>query len=163
MPPSPPPKRKRRTLSQAATPNGENRDLRRRGQIHTLAEQKGAISVLRFCGFDLELFVDDVLDRRDGPALCCARDLTGARWLIVQVDDDPDHLSWMCAQASERAVRAVTDGRASPADVLRHSATGTVELVTIDHGRAVPDRCLPCASVLQHLLSSADRPALLIA
>jgi hypothetical protein len=107
--------------------------------------------VLRFCGFELELFVDHVLTRQGWPSICCARDFTGSRWLIVQVNYDPDHLTWMCARASERAVCAVRSGYASPADVLRHSATGTVELVTVDHGRAVPDRCVPCALVKEHL------------
>jgi hypothetical protein len=107
--------------------------------------------VLRFCGFELELFVDDVLARQGWPSICCARDFTGSQWLIVQVDYDPDHLSWMCAPASEKAVLAVRNGYAKPTDVLRHSATGTVELVTVDHGRAVPDRCVPCARVAEHL------------
>jgi hypothetical protein len=116
--------------------------------------------MLTFCGFELELFVSEVLERRSLPVLCCAEDLTGGLWLIVQTDDDPDHLTWMCAQASERAMRAVRDGRASPTDLLCHSSTGTVEMVTIDHGRAVPDRCLPCASLPLYLPPSAERPAL---
>jgi hypothetical protein len=112
--------------------------------------------MLRFCGFDLELFVDEVLDRRDWPTLCCAHDITGNQWLIVQVDDDPGHLAWLCAPVSERAMRAVRDGHCAPTDVVRHSATGAVELVTIDHGRTVPDRCLLCDRVLEHLWSWAD-------
>jgi hypothetical protein len=103
--------------------------------------------VLRFCGFELELFVDEILTRENGPTVCCGRDFAGGLWLIVQVDDHPDRLAWMCAPASVQAIQAVRDRNASPADVLRHSATGMVELVTIDHGRALPDRCLPCASV----------------
>jgi hypothetical protein len=115
--------------------------------------QKKETHVLRFCGFDLELFVDDVLARQGWPSICCARDFTGRLWLIVQVSYDPDHLSWMCAQASELAVQAVRSGYASPTDVLRHSATGTVELITVDHGRTVPDRCVPCARVAEHLVT----------
>ena len=107
--------------------------------------------MLRFCGFELELFVDEVLARENGPTVCCGRDFAGGLWLIVQVDDDPDRLVWMCAPASGPAIQAVREGHASPADVLRHSATGMVELVTIDHGRALPDRCLPCASVPRQL------------
>jgi hypothetical protein len=41
--------------------------------------------------------------------------------------------------------------------VLRHSATGCVELVTVDHGRAVPDRCLLCEHVSEYLPPSIDR------
>jgi hypothetical protein len=110
--------------------------------------------VLRFFGFDLELFVDDVLSRGSWPSVCCGRDFAGGHWLIVQVDEGPDQLAWICAPASEYAIQAVRDGHASPADVLRHSATGTVELVTTDHGRALPDRCLPCASLPPQLLSA---------
>lgn len=110
-----------------------------------------------FCGFDPELVVEDVLDRGDWPTLCCARDLCGNEWLIVLVDDDAAHLAWMCAPVSERAMRAVRDGHSAPSDVLRHSATGTVELVTVDHGLAVPDRCLLCERVSEYLPASTDR------
>jgi hypothetical protein len=103
--------------------------------------------MLRFCGFDLELLIDDVISRDEWPALCGAHDEGGANWLIVQVDDDEDHPAWLCAPLSARAIQAVLEGRASPDDVLRHSATGTVELVTVDHGRAVPDRCLLCSEI----------------
>jgi hypothetical protein len=113
--------------------------------------------MLTFYGFDLELFVEEVLDRGNWPTLCCARDFRGGQWLIVQVDDDPDSLAWMCAPVSQRAIRAVRDGYCAPADVLCHSATGTVELVTVEHGRAVPDRCLLGECVSEQLSTSADR------
>src|SRR6266702_4294040 len=98
--------------------------------------------MLRFCGFDLELIVDAVLVRDVGPTLCQARDLSGGPWLILQVDDDPLHLAWLCAPVSKRAMQAVVDGEVSPAEVICTSAMGIVELVVIDHGRAVPDRHL---------------------
>ena len=63
--------------------------------------------MLRFCGFELELFVDEVLARENGPTVCCGRDFAGGLWLIVQVDDDPDRLVWMCAPASGPAIQAV--------------------------------------------------------
>jgi hypothetical protein len=107
--------------------------------------------VLRFCGFDLELVVDEVLVRTDWPSICCGRDYSGAQWLIVHTDDNPAHMTWMCARVSDRAMRAIIDGYALPADVLCHSLVGTVELVTLEHGRAVPDRCLLCANVPDHL------------
>jgi hypothetical protein len=119
--------------------------------------------MLTFCGFDLELFVEGVLERREWPILCCARDVTGRQWLIVQIDDDPVHLAWMCSPVSERAMRAVRDGQCAPTDVLHHSATGTVELVTIDHGRATPDRCLLCEQVWEHLPTSTDHPVVVAA
>jgi hypothetical protein len=112
--------------------------------------------MLIFCGFEIELFVDEVLTRDDGLRVCCGRDGTGHRWLIARVDEDPDYLAWLCAPVSERAIRAVVTGCASPRDVIRHSATGTVELVAVDHGRAVPDRCLLCADIPEALLPDPD-------
>ncbi len=119
--------------------------------------------MLRLCGFDLDLLVETVLARRDWPSLCAARDAAGNRWLIALVDDHPAHLAWLCAQVSERAMRAVAEGRAEAVAALRHSLTGTVELVTVDHGRAAPDRCLLCAEVPDCLLPSVSRPAALAA
>jgi hypothetical protein len=112
--------------------------------------------MLRFFGFHLELFVEEVLDGGEGPTLCHARDFTGGQWLIVQTDDDPVHLAWMCAPVSARAMQAVRDGHCEPTDVLRHSATGAVELVTIDNGKAVPDRCVLGYQVSDHLPPGAD-------
>jgi hypothetical protein len=100
-----------------------------------------------FFGFDLELTVETVLAEEGGPTLYSARDLEGGRWLILQVDDDPLHLAWLCAPVSERGARAVLGGRADPLDAVRHSTTGTVDLVRVDHGRAVPDQCLLCSSL----------------
>jgi hypothetical protein len=107
--------------------------------------------MLRVCGFDLELVVDEVVVRTDWPSICCARDFAGVQRLIVQTDDNPTHLTWMCVQVSELAMRAIVDGYALPAEVLCRSLVGTVELVTIEHGRAVLDRCLLCAYVPERL------------
>jgi hypothetical protein len=107
--------------------------------------------MVRFCGFDLELFVEDILSRAAWPALCSARDVSGRPWLVVQICDGPDCLAWLCAQVSPRALAAVVEGRAAPMDAVRHSLTGTVELVTVQDGRALPDRCLLCAEVGAHL------------
>jgi hypothetical protein len=119
--------------------------------------------MLRFCGFDLELWVERVLARGDWPTLCAARDREGGHWLIAQVDADPAHLMWMCAPMSERAVQIIVEGRGSPIDALRHSSTGTVEVVTIDRGRAVPDRCFLCAQVTERCLPLPGGPAVLAA
>jgi hypothetical protein len=115
--------------------------------------------MLMFCGFDLELAVEAVLVRDGGPALCWACDPSGDPWLIVQADKDPAHLAWLCAPVSERALQAILRGEASPGDVVGHSATGTVELVVVEHGRAVPDRCLLCADVAEHLPTLVAWPA----
>jgi hypothetical protein len=112
--------------------------------------------MLIFCGFEIQLRVEEILVQNDGPELCSASDGTAQQWLIVTVDEDPDHLAWLCAPLSERAMEAVVSGRAAARDAIRHSATGTVDLVVVDHGRAVPDRCLLCADIPEYLLPVDD-------
>jgi hypothetical protein len=118
--------------------------------------------MLTFFGFELELFVDQVLDGQD-PLMHSARDFRGEHWLIIQVDDDPEHLVWVCAPISVRALRSVTAGQASPRDAVRHSLTGNVEIVTVDRGRAVPDRCLRCAVIPESLLPDPELRVLVAA
>ena len=121
-------------------------------------------SKLMFFGFEIELAVEAVLARDDGgPRVCAARDGTAQHWLIVRVDDDPDHLAWLCVPVSKRAMEAVLSGRGALKDVIRHSPTGTVDLVAVEHGRAVPDRCLLCASIAEHLIPAPDFPELVAA
>jgi hypothetical protein len=117
--------------------------------------------VLKFLGFELELFVDVAID--DAKAMVrSARSFLGEHWLIVQVDQNPDHLVWVCAPITLRALEAVRIGRATPRDALRHSASGSVEVVTVDHGRAVPDRWLLCSALGEELLPHPD-PGTLVA
>jgi hypothetical protein len=111
--------------------------------------------MLRFLGSDLELFVDEILDDHDS-VVRSAHDFRGEHWLVVQVDDNPDRLAWVCAPSSVRALREVATGRATVRDALRHSLTGTVEVVTVDHGRFVRDRCFCCAGLPDDLLTPAD-------
>jgi hypothetical protein len=112
--------------------------------------------MLIFCGFDIQLYVEQILVRDSGPRLCYARDCTAQQWLIVKVAEDPDLLAWLCVPVSERAMRAVEEGRATSRDAAQHSATGVVELVAVEHGRAVPDSCLLCADIPEQLLPAAD-------
>jgi hypothetical protein len=112
--------------------------------------------VLTFFGYDLELVVDTVLDGRDGPTLWSGIDNEGGYWLIVEADPDPRHPAWLCAPISAPALRAIRSGRATPRDAFCHSATGTVELVRIEDGHAVPDQCLRCEDVPEQLLPRAD-------
>jgi hypothetical protein len=118
--------------------------------------------MLCFLGFDLELVVDHILDPRDS-MVRSAHDPEGERWLVVQVDDNPDRLAWVCAPASLRALREVASGRATLRDALRHSLTGTVEVVTVEHGRSVPDRCLCCAAIPEDLLNPTHTRTVLAA
>ena len=113
--------------------------------------------MLTFYGSEVELFVEQVMARDDGPSLCCARDWNARQWLIVRVDADRDHLAWLCAPVSAQTLQDVKSGRAAAGYAVQHSATGTVDLVVVDHGTAVPDRRLPCADIPEELLASADR------
>src|SRR5579859_570522 len=98
--------------------------------------------MLRFFVYQLELNVEEVLAGENGPALCTARDANGQPWIIAQVGYDPARLAWLCAPTSDRAAQAVTAHLADPRDVIRHSRTGTVELVRLEDGRPVHDQCL---------------------
>jgi hypothetical protein len=113
--------------------------------------------MLMFCGFNIELSVERVLVWDDGVGLCRARDWSSQQFLIVRVDKDPDHLAWLCVPVSERAMEAVVSGRTDVQDVIRHSANGTVELVVVDHGHAVPDSCILCSDIPDQLLADGDR------
>ena len=108
-------------------------------------------AMMRFCGHELELLVDQVLARRDWPCLCVAHDHRGDRWLVCQVRDEHDYVAWICAPVSELMISLVKERQASPADVMRHSVTGTVELVALEHGRSVPDRCLILARLSEYI------------
>lgn len=108
--------------------------------------------MLRFCGSDLELRIDSVLQRRaEQPALCSATDVDGRHWLIVQGSTEQggggEDVAWICAPASEKVVKLVEAGQASPIDAVRHSETGWVDVVRLVAGRSVPDWRVPCSSV----------------
>jgi hypothetical protein len=110
-----------------------------------------------FFGFEIELVVEAVLVKDDrGTRVCSAHDDAAQQWLIVKVSDEPDDLAWLCVPVSERAIKAVVTGRGSLRDAIRHSATGTVDLVRVEHGRAVPDRCLLCPSIPDYLLPPSN-------
>jgi hypothetical protein len=70
--------------------------------------------VLLFRGSEIELLVNKVLARDDGPTLCCVRDWTACQWLIVRVVQDPVYLAWVCAPVSDRAMRAATSVGVGP-------------------------------------------------
>jgi hypothetical protein len=109
-----------------------------------------------FYGYELELFAIEVLTEVRGVTVRTGVDVGGGLWLVVLVDDDPEHLVWVCAPVSPRALLEVASGRAAVRDVLRHTATGTVDVVTTDRGRAVPDRCLLCGDIPMALLPHDD-------
>jgi hypothetical protein len=110
------------------------------------------ITMTTFCGYDLELSADAALGDVPGVTVRPGSDREGGRWLIVGIDEDPEHLVWVCVPVSARALHEVVRGHASVRDVVRHSLTGTVEVVAVVQGRAVPDRCLLCADLPDELL-----------
>jgi hypothetical protein len=109
-----------------------------------------------FLGCDLEIIIDCVLIRADGPRLCAGTDFTGRRWLVFRSRSDRHQSVWLCSPISERALREVETGRATPRDALRHSCTGWAEVVSYVDGRVVPDMCLPCGDIPDLLLPTAD-------
>jgi hypothetical protein len=104
--------------------------------------------MLKFCGFDLELNVDSILQRTgDHLTVLSAVDFHAEPWLIVEADADPYQTSWVCAPVSRRAVELVATGRAFARDAVKHSRTGWVEIVRIVDGRAVPDTRVACSDL----------------
>jgi hypothetical protein len=113
-------------------------------------------TMMKFYGYELELVATEVFAEVEHVSVRAGTDFLGGHWLIVRVDDDPDHLVWVCAPVSTRALHEVAIGHAAVRDVLRHSVTGTVEVVTVDHGRSVPDRCVLCSDLPASLLPASD-------
>ncbi len=104
--------------------------------------------MLKFCGFELELTVETVLQRRvDQPAVFSAVDPAGEHWLIVDAGSDERVFSWICAPASDRVIELVAAGRAAAFDAVQHSRTGWVEVVRVVDGHAVPDERILCAEL----------------
>jgi hypothetical protein len=106
--------------------------------------------MLTFCGIHLELTVDRVLLRQDGPQLCTAHDTTGTAWLILRTCNTPSHQVWICAPQSPRALQAVTVNPQVAYQAIRHSVTGTAEVVSVQHGLPCPDRCFLGAQLPQY-------------
>lgn len=116
--------------------------------------------MLSFCGYDLYLTVQKVIDRDHGrPAVCSAIDFQGRHWLVIEIDVRADHRSWLCVPTSPRAVELVAAGIASAGDVARRSSTGWVELIRTEYGRAVPDRFVPCSQLTAELPDGYQLPA----
>lgn len=113
---------------------------------------------MRFFGFDLELTVETVLAAGSAPSLFTASDPDGSGWLVAQVGFEGSRLAWLCAPMSDLAARAVVEGTATPRDAIRHSLTGTVELVTVSDGRVAMDQCLLCGDLSDELLSAIPAP-----
>jgi hypothetical protein len=112
--------------------------------------------VLTFLGYELELFGVGVIAQRDGLSVRYGADLNGGPWLIVGVEEDAERLVWVCAPVTLRMLEEVAAGRADAWDAVRHSVTGMVDVVTIDNGRAVPDRCVRSADLNPAYMTDLD-------
>ena len=108
--------------------------------------------MLHFLGSELDLEVDEVWERYDGPRLFAGHEVSGQKWLVAEIHHTPFGAKWLCAPQSPRALECVRGGRAEVGDALRHSASGTVVMVTLGTATLVPDRVLLCTELHDDLL-----------
>ncbi len=102
--------------------------------------------MLHFLGRDIDIDVDQILRLSGGlPAVCAGSDANGQRWLLIKLSHGPDEIRWVCSPVTDPVVVQVVSGRAAPADVVRHSCTGWVELVTFHPGEPPTESCVLCA------------------
>jgi hypothetical protein len=104
--------------------------------------------------------VDEVLvSCRGVPRLFAGHGPEGQRWLVAQIAEGLDTCRWLCAPASDRAIGCALSGRATPADLFRHSATGTVEDVTISSDGTFLESTRLCAELSDDEVQSASQAA----
>jgi hypothetical protein len=105
-------------------------------------------------GCSLQLEVDEVLESRQMlPVLFAGHTPLGERYLVRYSPRDVWTVRWMCAPITERALACVRTGRADLRAAFAHTATGTVEILTVS-----PDgRCTESLR-LCHDLADADLP-----
>ncbi len=107
----------------------------RSGEAGKTANYRRDDPVSPLAGSPVPVAVEEVLVERSGePRLFAGHTPDGQRWLVAQIAESTDLRRWLCAPASDRAIGCVASGRAMPADLLRHSATGTVEDITLGLG-----------------------------
>ena len=111
--------------------------------------------MLHFLGSELDLEVDEVWERYNGPRLFAGHEASGETWLVAEIHDTPLGAQWLCAPQSPRALECVRGGRAEVSDALRHSADGTAVIVTLEAATLVADRVLLCAELHDDLLPAA--------
>jgi hypothetical protein len=96
----------------------------------------------------LSIDTDEVLVEGIGaPLLFAGHSSDGSRWLVAQIAETVDGQRWLCAPVSEVAIGCVLSGVAEPADVFRHSATGTVEDITVNLDGRVSESTRLCKDV----------------
>ena len=108
--------------------------------------------MLHFLGSGLALDVEEVLEWDEGPILFTARDFEGQRWLVAEVDRRGTRTAWLCTPQSPHTIEGVRSGQADVRDAVRHSANGTVEVITLDANEVVEDQVLLCRDVPEKYL-----------
>jgi hypothetical protein len=66
------------------------------------------------------------------PRLCVGHNEDGQACLLAQTAEAEGVYSWVCAPSSDVAIQCLLAGVASPDDLFRHSATGTIETIRVD-------------------------------
>jgi hypothetical protein len=112
--------------------------------------------MLTFLGYELELAILGAITQGDGRNVHYGADVNGDPWLVVGVEESPERLVWVCAAVTVRMLEEVVAGRADAWDAIRHSITGMVDIVTIENGQAVPDRCVRSAALNPTYLTHLD-------
>ncbi len=82
-----------------------------------------------FQGCDLQLEIDEVLQKGVClPALFSGHTPAGEHYLVAHATTDA---TWVCAPITERALACVRSGRADLRAAFAHTATGTVDILTV--------------------------------
>ena len=114
-----------------------------------------------FGSFGVE--IDEVLDWDDGPSLFTGHDLSGRRYLAVQVTSTSTERRWLLAAISQLALRYVLAGRAELRDAFRHTPTGFVETIRMDRSGRATQSVRLCADLSEDDLPEAGERLALVA
>jgi hypothetical protein len=87
---------------------------------------------------NLRLELDQVLEPTSpGQRFFAGHSASGQRYVILQTSGDDRAGTWTCAPITERALDFVVTGSAELRDAISHTATGTVDIITV----AADGRC----------------------
>jgi hypothetical protein len=101
----------------------------------------------------LRIEVDEVLDPAPLTLLLAGHTPAGQKCLIIKTAGDETTGTWLCTPITERALDCVLTGRAELRDVVSHTATGAVEVITV----GLDGRCVESRKMSQELCD-ADLP-----
>ena len=81
------------------------------------------------------------------PRLYVGHSDDGRQCLLAQTAEGTDACGWVCAPASDVAIRCLLAGVASPNDLFRHSLTGTIETIRVDASGRLSESTRLCCDV----------------